>query len=400
MTENRTSLNRTEFETLIKDVVSNLYDYAVLENLPKLAEAFPVEASTSHLRSLAVREIVQNAIDQLRPPGKPNSASPEWRPYLILHQRYIEGIQLQELAAQFSISSRQLRRDHHRGLQALSAVLWERFGPKTEQTSAPSHHEIPFEIHRENIELAATVNSIVMMLHPHLAEEGIRLDLSMDEPPYAVFTDRVILRQMLISMINHAAQLLLDDLIVLQMQHTPGGVELRLKFQVVPDYYSVLEGDQNESLEQIRYWCDQIEADFTELSGSQFLEFILLLPASEKKVILVVDDQEPAINMFRRFLSRSNFTVIGITQPGDVIANAQKYHPALITLDVMMPLLDGWEVLQALKLDEHTAKIPVLICSAWEEPELSRSLGAVGFLKKPVTQKEFLGFLESIGLLI
>jgi len=70
----------------------------------------------------------------------------------------------------------------------------------------------------------------------------------------------------------------------------------------------------------------------------------------------------------------------------------------LIILDIMMPKMDGWEVLQSLKLDEETKTIPVIICSAWGEPELAKSLGAVEFLRKPVTQRDLLFTIHKTGI--
>jgi CheY-like chemotaxis protein len=90
--------------------------------------------------------------------------------------------------------------------------------------------------------------------------------------------------------------------------------------------------------------------------------------------------------------------VVGLTDPAQVLPLARKLQPALITLDVMMPRLDGWEILQALQLDEKTRGIPVIICSAWEEPELARSLGAAAFLKKPIVRFTLLNALEKLGI--
>ncbi|RMF47298.1 MAG: response regulator, partial [Anaerolineae bacterium] len=93
------------------------------------------------------------------------------------------------------------------------------------------------------------------------------------------------------------------------------------------------------------------------------------------------------------------FTVIGVDNPHQVLSLARQYRPVLITLDVMMPGLDGWELLQSLRMDEETRQIPVLVCSAWNEPELAKSLGAVAFLKKPITRQDLLSALEQIGVL-
>ena len=77
---------------------------------------------------------------------------------------------------------------------------------------------------------------------------------------------------------------------------------------------------------------------------------------------------------------------------------ARRHHPVLILLDVMMPQVDGWEILQSMKLDEDLKHIPVIVCSAWEEPEMARSLGALRLLKKPITQKDLLDALTLAGL--
>ena len=77
---------------------------------------------------------------------------------------------------------------------------------------------------------------------------------------------------------------------------------------------------------------------------------------------------------------------------------AKQIQPGLILLDVMMPTVDGWEILQALKMDYMTNQIPVIVCSAWDAPEMARSLGAVEFLKKPITRQTLLNMLDQMGL--
>jgi len=112
-----------------------------------------------------------------------------------------------------------------------------------------------------------------------------------------------------------------------------------------------------------------------------------------------MDDQVAAQKMCQRYLSRTNLEVIGITDPTQGLDMARKIQPALLILDVMMPNIDGWEVLQTLQLDPETKHIPVIICSAWGEAGSWRArLGAVAFLKKPVIQKDLLDVLLRLGL--
>ncbi|PKN81198.1 MAG: hypothetical protein CVU46_18885, partial [Chloroflexi bacterium HGW-Chloroflexi-8] len=141
-----------------------------------------------------------------------------------------------------------------------------------------------------------------------------------------------------------------------------------------------------------------IDIDQVEESGSKQIEIRIVFSKNKQKTILIIDDQEPAIRLFTRYLSRSNVKIIGISKPGKVLARVKEALPILIILDIMMPKMDGWEVLQSIKLDEKTKNIPVIVCSAWGEPELAKSLGAIEFLRKPVTQRDLLATIQSIGI--
>jgi CheY-like chemotaxis protein len=73
--------------------------------------------------------------------------------------------------------------------------------------------------------------------------------------------------------------------------------------------------------------------------------------------------------------------------------------PAAILLDVMMPAMDGWEVLQALQTNPQTGTVPVIICSVFNDPDLAYSLGADRFLAKPINRDDVLDALQSLGIL-
>jgi CheY-like chemotaxis protein len=148
----------------------------------------------------------------------------------------------------------------------------------------------------------------------------------------------------------------------------------------------------------VRYWCSRINARLQETVSSEanakWVRRSLWLPRSNQKIVLVIDDQTAVLNMFRRYLSQTNLLLVGVEDPKQAINLAKRLQPALITLDVMMPQMDGWELLQLLKLDEQVHHIPIIVCSAWDDPNLSRNLGAAAFLKKPVTQKMLLEVVD------
>jgi len=101
-------------------------------------------------------------------------------------------------------------------------------------------------------------------------------------------------------------------------------------------------------------------------------------------LVLVIDDDTTVLDILRRSLNRDGFRVETAPDGISGLARARKLHPDIITLDVMMPGMDGWEVLAALKEDPETANIPVIVVSIVDERGLGFSLGAADYLTKPL----------------
>lgn len=382
-------MDRATFDDLFKEALANLYDYAALEAQPQLFALLPPPPGYAGSRADYVRQFLTQAIEAFRPPNKalPPSA-PEWRPYLILYRRYVDGLSLAELSAELSLSERQLRRDHHRALTALLNRLWEQLAP---QSAVTAEEPALFELNNETIELNSTLDTVLNMLKARLQQQNIVLNQRFAAQLIQVETDRVVLRQVLINLLQAAL-------------HMNSGSVLELRtyaespLALVEVCGTHLPGEGHPLLQTIAYWCERIHAQFeTKLADASFC-LRLSLPLAGLRILLVIDDQQPAIQLFRRYLSRTAYTVIGLTQAPQAVEMAQRLRPALITLDVMMPQMDGWEILQALKLNEVTRAIPVLVCSAWADPDLALSLGAAGFLKKPVTQKALFDMLQTLNL--
>jgi len=123
------------------------------------------------------------------------------------------------------------------------------------------------------------------------------------------------------------------------------------------------------------------------------------IPDKRKKVVLAIDDDTGVITLFKRYLEHDDYQVIGVTQSRRALEMAQRLAPDLtaITLDVVMPQMDGWQVLQALKDDPVTRGVPVIMCSIVEGLERALNMGAAVCLNKPVTRDEILSALERVG---
>ncbi|MGD2148603.1 MAG: response regulator, partial [Anaerolineae bacterium] len=119
--------------------------------------------------------------------------------------------------------------------------------------------------------------------------------------------------------------------------------------------------------------------------------------AESGQLVLCVDDDTGVINLYRRYLNQRGYRVFGLTDSRRALDVAKRLQPYAMTLDVMMPRKDGWEVLQELKADPATSDIPVIICSIISEAERGMSLGAADYLVKPIMEEDLVATLDRLG---
>jgi DNA-binding response OmpR family regulator len=117
------------------------------------------------------------------------------------------------------------------------------------------------------------------------------------------------------------------------------------------------------------------------------------------KKILVVDDEDDILHFLDLVLREKGYDVATATGGQEALTKAQLEHPDLILLDIMMPQMDGWEVLKLLRVDEETASIPVAMLSARTEARdrvQGLQEGAVDYICKPFSLQELIGKIEAI----
>ncbi|MFQ5954112.1 MAG: response regulator [Kiloniellales bacterium] len=110
--------------------------------------------------------------------------------------------------------------------------------------------------------------------------------------------------------------------------------------------------------------------------------------------VLVVDDDQTARDLMRRFLAGEGFDVVTANDGKQGLALARRLAPSVITLDVLMPGLDGWSVLQELKADPELAAIPVVMLTIVDEKNKGYALGAADYMTKPVDRERLRGILD------
>jgi signal transduction histidine kinase/CheY-like chemotaxis protein len=109
-----------------------------------------------------------------------------------------------------------------------------------------------------------------------------------------------------------------------------------------------------------------------------------VLSEADKPTALVIDDEKTARDLLRRHLEREGCHVVTASSGSEGLTVAASLRPKLITLDVMMPGMDGWAVLRKLKADPDLKDIPVVMVSMVGDKAMSYALGAVDTMQKPV----------------
>ena len=128
----------------------------------------------------------------------------------------------------------------------------------------------------------------------------------------------------------------------------------------------------------------QLRQDETELT------LRLAVPAAGSVTVLVVDDNPDIVYFYQRCAAGTRYRIVHENQGQRIFEAVSKHTPAVIILDIMLPDVDGWELLSNLHNHPDTRAIPVLIGSVVQEDTLAKTLGAAQCLHKPMSHSEFI----------
>ncbi len=117
-------------------------------------------------------------------------------------------------------------------------------------------------------------------------------------------------------------------------------------------------------------------------------------PPAGASTVLVIDDDASVREMLERLLTAEGFRVVTTARGEEAVEAARAVRPQVITLDVMMPGVDGWAVLAQLKADPDLAEIPVVMLTIVEDRNLGYALGAADYLTKPLDRDRLLTTLR------
>ena len=389
-----------EFVEQLRILLPHLEDNAFFHVIPQLERLVPDWVRRPHDRKRALRATVRECIAEMKPEDDARFRSPKARSHSALSLHYVDGFTIQEAARELAISERQFYRDLKRAEQDLAALLWarslkqSRTAPTFGEGASPAElvrreaERLPLQV--EHTSIQALVRSVVATASQLSQQHGLVLKTEMPEEPLLAYTDRVLARQALLAILSHSLQnAKANSTVTLLVCRRRGEGEVQIRYaprRGLPGSHAILSAARQLVPLLGEQWSTGIE-------GSEKVVNVTL-GQRDQTTILVIDNNEGLVDLFQRYTSSSDapgkgkLRVIGAQDGQEGLRLAEEVGPDVIVLDVMMPDLDGWEVLQQLRSKGSTCDIPVIVCSVLDDPQLALSLGAADFMAKPVSRSQ------------
>jgi len=282
------------------------------------------------------------------------------------------------------------------------------------------------DLYLETFAVRGMLDDVVSTIQPVVKQKGNTLVIDCPEDIGTIHADLTKLRQSLFNLLSNASKFTEQGTVTLRVrtESVDGRRWIRLAVQdsgigMTPEQLNRLfqPFTQADASTTRKYGGTglglTITKRFAELMGGtvtvesvpgQGSTFTLVLPAEvlprqvtsdhvalmagPKGMVLVIDDDPAMHDMVRRTLEKEGIAVIPALGGEEGLELARQLKPSVITLDVMMPGSDGWNVLRALKADPVLASIPVVMLTIIDDKNLGFSLGAADYLTKPVDREK------------
>jgi len=285
------------------------------------------------------------------------------------------------------------------------------------------------ELNFEEVHLSEMVNSVMSTAKGLVKEKPIQLVAKVPADMPTVRGDTMRVRQVLINLLSNASKFTDEGTITVEthVQKGPTG-----KLEALINVIDTGPGISQEGQEKLFKAFSQVDGSATRKSGGSGLGlsicanliqlhggrisihsedgkgstfwFTLPLyhqPTEEipegKKIILAIDDDPQVISLYERYLNPQGYHVVALTDPSKAKEWITELKPFAVTLDIMMPNIDGWTVLTNLKSDPDTREFPVVICSIVEQTDKGFSLGAADYLVKPILEEDLVHALNHLN---
>ncbi len=399
-------LPRDEFLKYLREGLVHLYEPRRLSRSP-LASLFGVAGRFDS--ASALQRILVDAIRSLEPPDDEPTHSHAWDVYEPLFYRYVEQLSQAEVADQLRLSVRHLRRKERDAQEVLADLLWRKFNldqaPTSDGREEPgsasdadrtgmSEELAWLKESAQSTDLDEALPGVVDLAQRLAEEHRVQLEVAVAGFLPKVPADPVALRQCLLSLLSVAIPQAARGQVTFSARLSGWEVEFRIHCPAYPAGPRTPLGDETASLNMAHHLAALCKGRLRLAADATAFDATLSVPAIERLPVLAVDDNADTLQLLQRYTLGTRYRLVATRDPAQVFDLVREHSPQAIVLDVMMPNLDGWEVLGRLRQHPATADLPVIVCTILAQKEMARLLGASAFLKKPVTRQAFLAALD------
>lgn len=380
----------SEFAETVKQLLEHLYDLPFLQQHPLASHPAVRSQADAATPSQALRQFLMRAIEhQTSPIDRTPNAHSRYSKLVYLH--YVDGMTIQEAAHNLGVSERQAYRDLQRGVEAVASMLWESLVAAqdvVEREQAASPMSVSAEVDRltprvATLDLAALVHYAERAVQKMAQQRNIELGVQLPAAPCKVRTDEVVAQQLLVRVLSQLVQCVEAQTVRVQVINKPRSAEVMARVEGKSLTHDVIDSDALALRLFERLGWTYTTSD-TPRGG-----VVTITVPTDLRFLLVIDDNESLAELLDRYLMNMPYRIVAVTNPAEGLRLAQELLPDVIMLDIMMPEMDGWELLQRFHNGSKTAAIPIIVCSVFNDPELAYSLGATVFLPKPLSRDQF-----------
>jgi CheY-like chemotaxis protein len=202
------------------------------------------------------------------------------------------------------------------------------------------------------------------------------------------------LRQLLLTLFSMAVARVMAGSVTLKTGMDNGVVSINLHVDTARAGAIPENATEKSNLDMAYRLAEICASKLTFFQDTSTLTIQFSLPTLSRFQVLVIDDNPDNVHLMEHFTDGTQYQLRGTQDPYHALELVEREMPDLIILDVMMPGVDGWELLGRLRSHPQTSEIPVVVCTILAQEELALTLGASGFIHKPITRQGLLRELD------
>ena len=411
------SLSRNSFENELHTALTHLYDPAALRN-SLLVRLFGLDSQEE--AGTALRRLLVETIESLKPGEEVPPQSNAWRYYQILFNRYTEQFTQKEVANDLGLSTRQLRRQEKLALQVLADTLWIHYNLEQDQAESSPRQVQAGEANtapemltpgreaelawsqtafpNEAVEVEALVQSALKTARPMIRSSKLHTEYTATEALPRLAVQLVPTRQALLNILTTALDWLPEGQLTISAENQPQEGHIHVSIAGSGSVSAPPPEIGGERLKVARQLVEFSDGQLEVISdGGADHVFILRLklPTEKQITVLAIDDNPDTLQLLQRYTAGTRYRLVGESDPRQALALAAEALPDIIVLDVMLLDVDGWELLGRFRAHPKLGDRPVIVCTILPQKQLALSLGAAGFLSKPLSRQDLLSALDA-----